>query len=89
MTPLERAARAMYEHVRKEFPKATCEWEEMGERTRETYVSSVRAAILSIREPSEEVHAEGKFVMMTTPWAELTSLKVWRGMIDALLEEGK
>lgn len=89
MTPIERAARAMYDTVQPEW-----EWDDPdAELMRRMYRENARAAILAIREPSEAMVRAGGANMdhegATLPdELEQRASTSWRAMIDAMLEEG-
>lgn len=79
MTPIERAARAMYDTVQPEW-----DWDDPdAELLRKMYRENARAAILAIREPSEAMRevnpSQGQVI-----YAE----DIWQAMIDAMLDEG-
>lgn len=94
MTPIERAARALArEHwdvqdLHGGTNKSSSQW--VDERWRD-YLPNARAVIAAIRDPSDEMIADGKDRMNVDPELghhEATPESIWSTMIDALLEEG-
>lgn len=96
MTPLERAARAMYDNVKPDW-----DWDDPdAELLRTMYRGNARAAIAAIREPSDSMRDAG--ANHTTSFAqpgivmiasgsgepEIGAEKIYQAMIDAMLEEG-
>ena len=90
MTPLEAAARAICraEHILRIGNERTEEIDRRVEEYWKLHVSSARAAIEAIREPSKAMEEAGRREMGMDEW-EGTASNVWRAMIDAALAEGE
>lgn len=81
MTPIERAARAMYDTVAPDW-----DWDDPdAELLRRMYRANARAALLSLREPTDAMcDAGGSHVEQT---GRITVDSVWTVMMDAALEQ--
>lgn len=101
MTPIERAARAIYEqsgsYVRDcEFPDreavfCPAEWVAATEEQKALAMQQAHAAIAAIREPSEvmKLAGGGRINQRRAGQAEQEQASfMYQGMIDALLEKG-
>jgi hypothetical protein len=74
VTPIERAARAMYDTVQPEW-----DWSDTdAEPLRRMYRDNARAALMAVMEPSAAMIRKGD-----SP----TSRAVWQAMLTALLDE--
>ena len=89
LTPIERAARAMYKTVNPEW-----EWDDPDAwPLRKMYRENARAAILALKEPSETMINAGADVVGSVNKAESDfavrddTKSVWNMMIDAALGE--
>lgn len=89
MTPIERAARAMYEAVQPEW-----DWNDPdAELLRRMYRENARVAILSIRDPDELMEQAGAEIVRYIGPDESDeayyndAANIWRLMIDAALAE--
>ncbi|MGK2910532.1 MAG: hypothetical protein ACSLE1_12145 [Sphingobium sp.] len=81
MTPIERAARAMYDAVSPDW-----EWDDPdAELLRRMYRANARAALLSLREPTDAMCVAGGDHVEQTGRISVTS--VWTVMMDAALEQ--
>lgn len=100
MTPLERAAQAVYETrneadaVAYDGPLAgirdSCD--QLHPRTRVRYSEEVRAALTAIREPSLKMLAAGRKTLASHlddegPSPQALAERTWQAMIDAALAE--
>lgn len=94
MSPLERAARALY--VRESPPTDHYAWEDIEEAERDHYRANVRAVLQAIREPTSEMLSAGNITIPAqddcTPCfeydlGEYEAQKVWQAMIDRALSE--
>jgi hypothetical protein len=90
MTPIERAARAMYANVQPEW-----DWDDPdAELMRRMYRENARAAIRALHEPSETMIDSGASVLGSVNKSESEfalrddTKSAWSMMIDAALEEG-
>ena len=90
MTPIERAARAMYDTVRPEW-----EWDDPDAAPlRRMYRDNAKAALLALKEPSEAMIDAGADVVGSVNKAESDfavrddTKSVWNLMIDAAMGEG-
>ena len=90
MTPIERAARAMYATVQPEW-----DWDDPdAEPLRRMYRDNAKAAILALKEPSDAMVDAGADVIGSINKAESDfavrddTKSVWNMMIDAALGEG-
>ncbi|MES1984045.1 MAG: hypothetical protein V4461_03725 [Pseudomonadota bacterium] len=81
MTPIERAARAMYDAVLPEWS-----WDDPdAELLRKMYRANARAALLSLRDPTDAMcEAGGDHV---TQGERITVDALWTVMMDAALDE--
>lgn len=76
-TPLERAARAMYENVQPDW-----DWNDPdAEPMRKMYRDNARVALMAVMEPSAAMIAKGDSKLATAG-----SLDVWQAMLAALLQ---
>jgi len=90
MTPLERAARALYERGQDyRSPMTTLgdplPWEDLTTASRARYFAGAHVVLQAIREPSEAMiyaHSEGGLGFNDQVISD------WQAMIDAALEEG-
>lgn len=95
MTPLERAARALYER----FPEGQLiqdaegrqaitgiPWENVGAQSKQRWLDDARAVIVAISEPSEAMRQAGRLSTDRDGWDGPSAC--WELMIDALLEQG-
>lgn len=80
MTPLERAARALY--AENDVWSNAIEWDKLDSAERHQYMIFVRAVLLAIRDPSEAMVEEGRW-----PAEDDGPVACWQAMIDAALEE--
>ncbi|MCI4589346.1 hypothetical protein MOK15_04450 [Sphingobium sp. BYY-5] len=87
MTPIERAARAMYDTVQPEW-----DWDDPdAEMLRRMYRENARAAIAAIREPDPYILEAGMEIMRNLGPDEADEARtgdaanIWRLMIDAAL----
>lgn len=77
LTPLERAARAMYDNVQPDW-----EWHDPdAEPMRKLYRDNVRVAMMAIMEPSEAMIGKGNARMGGSD-----CLAVWKTMLAAMLQ---
>lgn len=77
LTPLERAARAMYDNVQPDW-----EWHDPeAEPMRKLYRDNVRVAMMAIMEPSEAMIGKGNARMEGSD-----CLAVWQTMLAAMLQ---
>lgn len=83
--PMERAAKALYDHWRlvEDWSNEYVEWEILPNK--QTWLDRARVIIEAIREPSAEMLAETGYDkgMNETP------LRDWQAMIDTLLQESE
>lgn len=89
MTPLERAARAMYDNVQPEW-----DWDDPdAELLRRMYLDNARAALNAVREPTDAMKSAGaevtRFIAPDEGDGayESEAANTWRFMISALLSE--
>ena len=103
MTPLERAARALYQFqpqtedvFRRDCANPSAlpqhslrdlQWEKVNDVTREHYLTRARAVLQAIREPSERMDNAGMAEADKTSHGIVVT-PIWQAMIDAALEEG-
>lgn len=91
MTPLERAARALWAENGKPYhmddaspsmtiPDARPDWQR--------FLPQARAVLQAIREPSEAMVVKGTDAYVTMGHYRVDSKDCWQLMIDAALEEG-
>ena len=87
---VERVARALYELLRKDF-RDQAVWERTTEMDREVFRPFARAAIVAMREPTDEMVDAGFHKADTNDRSERAyrwvADDVWHAMIDAALEE--
>lgn len=92
MTPLERAAMALYARsYRAKLPgPPPPAWSALSRRDRDGFAEAARAVLQAIREPSEAMTKAGSAVLpgIPRPQTEMDSELAWQAMIDAALEEG-
>lgn len=95
MTPIERAARALYEAgVDLRSPMDTLgeplAWDELAANSKAPYFVGVRVVLQAIREPSGEMLGEARDTLLhAVKGGELdTAREVWGCMIEVALEEG-
>lgn len=104
MTPLERAAQAIFDMRRSQppcmaYPAITGEWDAQFRSVKERYANEARAVLQAAREPIDEWlayqiehgHApDGYPVEMTAEYAmgRRAAFQATQAMIDAALEEG-
>lgn len=88
---LERAAKAAYDAMIARMLDAhvlskemLCGWEGDTELLREDWRAAVRAAILSLREPTDGMH--DALTKTGTMWRDNTSTGVWQAMLDGVLK---
>lgn len=79
LSPLERAARAMYNNVQPDW-----DWNDPdGEPMRKLYRDNARVALMTVMEPSAAMIARGDSKL-----AGGSSQTVWQAMVAALLQGG-
>ncbi len=90
MTPIERAAKAMYDAVQPEW-----DWNDPdGELLRQLYRDNARAAIAALRDPDELMIRAGAEIIRHIGPDESDdaflndAANTWRLMVDAALSEG-
>lgn len=94
MTPLERAARALYDRL-----PHVVEWDDLSQSAKDENIAVARAVLEAIREPSEGMVREGcladfpggRFGEATFTEAHIgedDAPVIWQAMIDAALSEG-
>ena len=77
LTPLERAARAMYENVQPDW-----DWSDPdAEPLRRMYRDNVRVAFMAVMEPSAAMISKGDSKL-----ASAGCLAVWQAMVAAMLQ---
>jgi hypothetical protein len=99
MTPLERAAKALYERDhdgRFKIIGEPCAWEELTPESKATYIDEARAVLTSIREPSEGMYDAGESADWVGEDESHSAVRpsedgpgIWQAMIDAALAEGE
>lgn len=100
MTPLERAARALYEkranHINEGIRSGSLErepwpeWSDISSTAQYVLHLEARAVIEAIREPSEGMETDGAMAGDWNRDIEIgdEAVKVWQAMIDAAVSEG-
>ncbi len=88
MTPLERAAKALFDLQLEGDPDAR--WGYAPPIVKSAWLASARAALQAIREPSETMLTVGTNLDgdLEAASSSFAVPEIWRAMIDAALEEG-